>query len=435
MKKLLKFLVITVILISCTPREQPSLPIPVATSYPFENAQLDKAQYYDRILGALVGSAIGDAMGASTEMWHRRDIRNAYGYINTLTPAIREKSPEGTWRHNMSVGSTTDDTRWKYFLSQYFVKNKNDLGSIAFARFIIGYYQGLVKNLSDAENLSSTDLLDQKMDQINWIKEWARVALAFEKTVSSNGSSSQFINEYAQAQNRFYGGEMSCAGLLYTPMFGLISDHPEKSYVMAYDHSIFDIGYARDISALAAAMTTFAMHGNDIKAIISESIQIDPFMYHDSRLIGRLSIEIIKDVQTMIQNSKSVERDTTGVVIPIGFDGNSHTWVLQEYLYQQLEDRQKSIAFHAGEIWQILITALLFGEGDFEKTMSFIVNYGRDNDTVAAAAGLILGALWGYSELPAQWKETVLATNKNILGIDLEEQAQAITDHYWISIK
>ncbi len=31
--------------------------------------------YYDRVLGGLVGSAIGDAMGASTEMWYRKDIQ------------------------------------------------------------------------------------------------------------------------------------------------------------------------------------------------------------------------------------------------------------------------------------------------------------------------------------------------------------------------
>ena len=65
-------------------------------------------------------------------------------------------------------------------------------------------------------------------------------------------------------------------------------------------------------------------------------------------------------------------------------------------VYQLLEKDERAIAFHSAEIWQILVTALEFGNGDFEKTMQFIVNYGRDNDTVAAVAGMILGAKLGY---------------------------------------
>jgi hypothetical protein len=39
--------------------------------------------------------------------------------------------------------------------------------------------------------------------------------------------------------------------------------------------------------------------------------------------------------------------------------------------------------------------------------MQFIVNYGRDNDTVAAVAGMILGAKLGYSGLPESMRNTV----------------------------
>jgi len=66
-----------------------------------------------------------------------------------------------------------------------------------------------------------------------------------------------------------------------------------------------------------------------------------------------------------------------------------------------------------GEIWQILNTGLKFGEGDFSKSMEFIVNFGRDNDTVAAVAGMILGAKDGYAKLPQALKDEVIRVNRD----------------------
>jgi len=54
------------------------------------------------------------------------------------------------------------------------------------------------------------------------------------------------------------------------------------------------------------------------------------------------------------------------------------------------------MAFHPGEVHQINLTALLFTDFDFEKSLAFVTNYGRDNDTVAAITGAILGALHGF---------------------------------------
>ena len=117
--------------------------------------------------------------------------------------------------------------------------------------------------------------------------------------------------------------------------------------------------------------------------------------------------------------------------IPVkGYPGTSEVWTKQEEVYQFLERNQRQIAFHAGEIWQILITALTFGEGDFPATIEFIVNYGRDNDTVAAVAGFILGASVGFNGLPEDQRATVLRVSKEEVGIDLEAMAEAIVSNY-----
>lgn len=409
------------LLSACTnaPESSVELPTPAPiNTFGQTNAPLDADAYYDKVLGALVGSAIGDAMGASTEMWHRNDIQKEYGYINGLTDALRSKSPEGTWDHNLVAGSTTDDTRWKYFMGQYFTEKKNQISPDAFADFISQYYQTLVKDLANEKSQNSTDALDQQMEKVNWIKEWARVTMAYQESPTA----------YNRVLHRFYGGEMSCAGMLYTPMFGLVHSNPEEAYTIAYDHALFDLGYARDISGLVAAMTSTAMITSNLDSVLQTIQYIDPYEYRNSRLIGRLSEGLANSAENMIERSLQTDlSDSTSVKVPKGFPGTKAEWMQLDAIYQGLEKEEKAIPFHAGEIWQILYAGLAYGDGDFRKTMAFIVNAGRDNDTVAAVAGMILGAQLGYTALPDDLKNKTLEVNKSVLGIDLEVLAKQLS--------
>lgn len=407
------------------PKSKLDIPSPTKITYGNDSLTLSKEEKYDKILGALVGSAIGDAMGASTEMWHRKDIQLKYGYINGLTPAVREQSPEGTWNHNLNAGATTDDTRWKFLMVKYLTTHNGKLNATNFAKFISDYYASLTKDLGGAAISTNPDMLDTQIEKIDWIKEWARVALAYQKGDV----------DYQKAQNRFYGGEMSCAGQLYTPMFGLLANNPEEAYNTAYEHTLFDLGYAKDISALVSAMTQMAMRTEQMDSILNTATFIDPYGYQDSRLVGRIShatadasVKNVLAIKEKVLIDSLIAKDSILYKMPKGFQGTQKDWASQEMVYQTLEKDEKAIAFHAGEIWQILITGLQFGEGDFEKTMQFIVNYGRDNDTVAAVAGMILGAKDGYSNLPKTLREEVVKVSREQMGIDLEALAEELVN-------
>ena len=442
--------IVGIVIASCAPKtEEVSIPNPKVVSYGFEGISMSKERYHDKVLGALVGSAIGDAMGVSTEMWDRTAIQKRYGYIEGLTPALMLQSPEGPWGHNLPAGSTTDDTRWKYMLTQYFDQNRSRLNRENFAQFIIDYYQHQVGTLSDNELLTEPDGLDVRIEKIDWIKEWARVALAYRESDA----------KYEQVRDRFYGGEMSCAGLLYTPMFGLIAPNATEAYNMAYEHTLFDIGYARDISSIAAAMTHMALHTQNMDSILATQAYIDPYGYQDSRLIARIphaiantthdyvlgafEIDEIELSESLILNDSItiakipegaavvLHKDSVKLKIPTNYPGSDLEWFQQETIYEALEENQRLIAFHAGEIWEILYAGLLFGDGDFEKTLQFIINYGRDNDTVGAVAGMILGAKDGYDQLPAPMKEEVVRVHQEQLGIDLEALAEQLVNSWY----
>jgi len=157
------------------------------------------------------------------------------------------------------------------------------------------------------------------------------VALAYQKG----------MEDYLKAQNRFYGGEMSCAGMLYTPMFGLIKPNPETAYLTAYEHSIFDLGYAKDISGLVAAMTQMAMRTKNMDSILNTAVFIDPMRYQDSRLVGRLSYNTANTTRKYVTLSREImisdsltSMDSLKIKIPDHFNGTKTDWAQQEFVYE-----------------------------------------------------------------------------------------------------
>lgn len=50
-----------------------------------------------------------------------------------------------------------------------------------------------------------------------------------------------------------------------------------------------------------------------------------------------------------------------------------------------------------------ILIGLLYGEGDFYKTLDISTRCGQDSDCNPASAGGILGTILGYSRIPDYW--------------------------------
>ena len=220
--------------------------------------------------------------------------------------------------------------------------------------------------------------------------------------------------------------------MLYAPMIGLVHpSQPEQSYHSAYRLGIFDIGYARDITGLTAAMTAAAMAPDaNPQSIIKVLKNIDPNGYFSSRLVGRSAYRFYQDAFNSVAKVKKMtkkEINLETITLPITHRDTLYIAQMQQ-LFSDLDTKNQDMAFHPGEIHQINITALLFTNFDFQKSLEFVVNYGRDNDTVAAITGSILGALHGFQKLPQPAAEKVIKVSKEQLNIDLPDMAQKLTD-------
>lgn len=391
------------------------------------DSTLNQEVLKDKMLGLILGSAIGDAMGAPTEMWARPDIVREYQYIDSVTMVLREPSAEGPWAFNLPPGGTTDDTRWKAIMVDYFEKQEQNrsnsqpphLKASFFAQFLVDRYEAELGRLKDTEGFDPTPY-EQNMRRVNWLQEWALVAKPF---VDGNAEA------YGHRLSHFYGGEMACGGMLYAPMIGAFyPGQPDIAYQEMYKLGIFDIGYARDISGLTAALTAGALRADPKPdSLFRIMIETDPDQYFKSRLIGRAAYRIYKDAEGIARSAKAAsleEWEDMQLTLPQHFPYDSLYYLQMQKAFELLDAKNQDIPFHPGEIHLINLTALLFCDLDFAKTLEFVTNYGRDNDTVAAITGAILGAYWGASALPEHLVNPVLKTNKNQLGIDLPALAE-----------
>jgi hypothetical protein len=407
--KLIPITFLLLILFSCAKKEEPEAQASFSAEV-ITPSGLSEAELYDKILGMLVGSAIGDAMGAPTEMWSRSSIQLEYGFVDGLDSMIRETSPEGTWIPNLPAGGTTDDTRWKVLTVEYLLsQSAGQLKPKDFAGHILNTYQNSLNTFKTLES-KDPEPYEKALMEANWLSEWAKVSQPF---LDDN------LAGYADSLSKFYGGEMVCAGLLYAPALGVFfPGDPGKAYAESYKLAIYDLGYARDLSALATSMTAAGMKPGATKSDLLAALRLDPEGYFQSRLVGRTAYKLLREALLINEEAKKLDS------LPIR--ANSPALA---YAYTQLDLKQQDMPFHAGEIYLQSLTAMIYSDFDFMQSLIFLTNYGRDNDTTAALTGGILGAWYGFSNLPEKERERILEVNRNELNTDLEQLAKKLTAH------
>lgn len=417
---------------ACQPSSSPpaSYPDPLPTD--MDIITLPPDQLYDKVFGALIGSAIGDAMGAPTEMWSRHQMQVEFGHIEGLDSMVREPSAEGIWDYNLPAGSTTDDTRWKALMVDFFtgvgdpVRGRQaNLDAKDFAQLVMSRYEGEIEQLKQIEAYES-EPFEAQMRQLLWLKEWAVVAKPF---VEND------LVAYSDALNRFYGGEMVCAGMLFSPMIGVLyPGDPHWAYQQSYAIDIYDLGYAKDISGLTAAMVAEAMRPDvSSDSVLAVMRHVDPKGYFKSRLVGRSAYKLFQDVRYLVNDAKSVDpkevlaNPPVKLALPLKTAADSLRYAQWSTAYQKLDSYLMRFPFHPAEIHTINLTAMMMCDFDFVRALEFVINYGRDNDTVGAVTGAILGAFHGAKALPQDQVQQVLAANKK-LGFDLEAMAQRLVE-------
>jgi len=75
----------------------------------------------------------------------------------------------------------------------------------------------------------------------------------------------------------------------------------------------------------------------------------------------------------------------------------------------------------------LTVMALLYGEGDYGKTMMLAVNCGYDTDCTAATAGAVLGVIGGMRAIPSWWLDKI--GEDFVIGtVDIQRHSTKIVD-------
>ncbi len=78
-----------------------------------------------------------------------------------------------------------------------------------------------------------------------------------------------------------------------------------------------------------------------------------------------------------------------------------------------------------------IVLGLLYGQGDFSKTMEVSTHAGQDSDCNPSSAGGILGTLLGYDKIPAYWKLGLADAE----DLDFKYTTMSLNDAYQLSFK
>ena len=96
-----------------------------------------------------------------------------------------------------------------------------------------------------------------------------------------------------------------------------------------------------------------------------------------------------------------------------------HRGSIPDHLDFLCSEEDKKKGFHTGKVGYdapsniaIIVAGLLYGEGDFEKSLLTTANMGEDTDCTAGFVGALFGIIMGYEALPQKWVEPIGHTIK-----------------------
>lgn len=187
----------------------------------------------------------------------------------------------------------------------------------------------------------------------------------------------------------------SCGAYIRSEIWACLAPAcPEIAVRYAYEDALIDHGEGEGLYAeiFCAAIESAAFLEPDISALFAIGLSYIP---EDCAVSGavRLACDLYNRGVSWQEARDEILKNYLGGFI----------FTISE------EDRRKG--FTDGRVgWEapsnigLIAVALLYGEGDFGKTICIAVNCGEDTDCTAATAGSLLGILLGIDGIPEKWR-------------------------------
>jgi ADP-ribosylglycohydrolase len=366
-----------------------------------------------KFLGSVIGAAVGDTVGAALEFWDPEHIAThpaGSQWITEMLPVLgRPIHPLGLWRQDPPLGTATDDTR----LNQVFVESAIKYGGMLNSKLLASEYIDRYLN-RDRYYPGYHDLATQ---QFGFAFSSACGVLDMECPLHPG------MPPFALRSGARGRGMPSLSGLLAIPTAGLLHPgDPDAAYAHALELAYMDIGYAKDATALLAALIAIGFNEElSPREAIRKGLEIDPFGFGEGRRLGghwpvyRMMVEHINH---FLEIADQVETDRDLVLALSREVAGLHP-------------------FDPIDILGIPVAACYRANGDPKRAILMAVNNRdfdadgtfrrfRDIDCDGSVCGALVGALADVDAFPPEWIAATVAANREVYGFDLEKNANRL---------
>ncbi|MFF0449467.1 ADP-ribosylglycohydrolase family protein [Streptomyces sp. NPDC004609] len=347
----------------------------------------------DRICGALIGAAVGDALGGPVEGYTPEQIAERHG--GRVHGIVGPWHGDG-WRtarplapYHKGDGHVTDDTLMTHALIRVYATVRDHLDAYAVAGHLV------------------PDLISHP----RWIPELEAEALPLQRLfLAEKWLVTRLHYGHHDPREAGSGNIVNCGAAMYMAPVGLVNAaNPAAAYAEALDIAgAHQSSYGREAAGVfAAAVAAACRPGATPATVVDTALAV-------AKDGTRAAVEAVAEVAVRYTDFESALTPLRTAVAPFDTVG-------PDYRAPSLGARRPS-RLHSIEELPIALGMLLVGGGDYRRTVLGSVNYGRDCDSIATMSGAIAGALRGEQAVPHDWAKSVAEASR----LDLHTPAREL---------
>ncbi|MEU1282025.1 ADP-ribosylglycohydrolase family protein [Streptomyces sp. NPDC005805] len=337
----------------------------------------------DRFTGALVGAAVGDALGGPVEGYTPEQILERHG--GRVTGIVGPWNGDA-WRtarpiapYHKGHGHITDDTLMTHALVRVYATVRDHLDAFSVADHLV-------------PDLISTP---------RWIPELEAETLPLHRVfLAEKWIVHRLHYGHNDPREAGVGNIVNCGAAMYMAPVGLVNAaDPEGAYREALDVAgAHQSSYGREAAGVfAAAVAAAAAPGSTPATVVAAALAL-------AKDGTQAAIEAVAEAAVGRTDTESAIAPLRAAVAPFDTVG-------PDYRAPSLGARRPS-RLHSIEELPVALGMLLVGGGDFRETVLGCVNYGRDCDSIATMAGAIVGAMHGEGAVPREWADRVAEASR-----------------------